>query len=87
MAYLLISIQTLKVIVVIDEFSKSKIETEVQRWIHEIRKLNDTSITSVTSLNCNSWDLISQIVSDLTEVDRPLSPVAAIRVARYVSAK
>ena len=33
-------------------------------------------------LNCNSWYLSLQAVSDLIKANRPLSPVAAIREIR-----
>jgi hypothetical protein len=38
-------------------------------------------------VNFGGWHLILQTVSDLTEVDRPLSPVAVIREIRLVPSR
>ena len=47
----------------------------------------DTPKGQKDKISCNSWHLILQAVSDLIEVDYPLSPTAAIREARNCSAR
>ena len=42
------------------------------------------AIVNFGPVNFGGWHLILQTVSDITEVDQPLSPAAAIREIRLV---
>ena len=81
-----------------DEVGKLKRENEQLKSVEKRLVINtvlrDWSIPGSIDVTVNfgpvnfgGWHLILQTVSDLTEVDRPLSPVAVIREARNGSAR